>query len=327
MAKKLNRLLEWLGCMGVERLTVSTPFLLERIKACWPEFAVKVGIYAQVDTPRRAKFWQDLGADSLTLESFSINRDFRRLKAIRAAVDCDLQLIANHPCLPNCALQVYHQNCFAHSSNGSGRMFIDYCFLKCSRQRMQDPSFLIKAGWIRPEDTSYYEKLGYGNFKLLERGIPSNDLLGRVEAYSRRISPANLADLILPYGFRQAPQKQPFWFMRHFFRPTQINPLRLKFLFHFIRKQGMLFPVAKRMFTIDSSSIPANFIEGFESRNCAERDCEKCGYCHDIAAKAVSVDPDISKIQLPRLKRIETMLVDLLTVRYLHCEAIPIFSD
>ena len=53
--KKLMRLLESLDSMGVRRLTVSTPYLLERVKATFPEFYVKIGVYAQIDTPRRAR--------------------------------------------------------------------------------------------------------------------------------------------------------------------------------------------------------------------------------------------------------------------------------
>jgi collagenase-like PrtC family protease len=64
--------------LGVRRVTVSTPFLLELVKRRFPEFKVRVGIYAQVDTPRRARFWEDLGADAIVLESFSINRNFSR---------------------------------------------------------------------------------------------------------------------------------------------------------------------------------------------------------------------------------------------------------
>jgi hypothetical protein len=67
------------------------------------------------------------------LESFSINRNFRRLAAIRHAVRCDLELIANHVCLMNCPMQTYHQNGFAHASDDTRTLFIDYCFLRCSR--------------------------------------------------------------------------------------------------------------------------------------------------------------------------------------------------
>lgn len=105
--KGVMALLERLGEMGVSRLTVSTPFLLELVKRRFPEFKVRVGIYAQVDTPRRARFWEELGADAIVLESFSINRNFPRLTAIRRAVRCDLELIANHVCLMNCPMQSY----------------------------------------------------------------------------------------------------------------------------------------------------------------------------------------------------------------------------
>ena len=222
--KRFMRLLDWLGNIGIRHVTVSTPFLLEVIKARRPQFTVKVGIYAQVDTPRRARFWEDLGADAINLESFSINRDFSRLAAIRKAVRCDLQLIANHCCLPNCPLQSYHQNGFAHSSDGSRTIFIDYCFLRCSQMRLEDPSLFIKSAWIRPEDLARYEALGYTTFKLIERGMPSAELLKRVAAYSARRFEGNLAELLLPYCFDQPIRRSRFWILRYFFKPFQLAP-------------------------------------------------------------------------------------------------------
>jgi len=308
--KKLMRLLNSLGAMGIRMLTVSTPYLLERIKAAFPEFYVKVGIYAQIDTPRRARFWRDLGADALTLESFSINRDFDTLRAIREAVNGELQLIANHPCLPNCAMQPYHQNGFAHSSDGSRELFIDYCFLNCTMKRLEDPSMLIKAGWIRPEDVSFYEQMGYEHFKLLERGIPSAELLRRVKAYSSRTSGENLAELILPYGFTKAPEKQRFWLLRHFLRPGQVRPWKLRPWYNMLREQGMLFALDRNPFRIDASRIPADFIQGFEQRRCSHLACEDCRYCDEIAAKAVTIDPAFREQQLGRMKQTARTLVD-----------------
>jgi collagenase-like PrtC family protease len=308
--KKLLRLLDQLGKMGVRRLTVSTPYLLERIKATFPEFHVKAGVYAQIDTPRRARFWRDLGVDALTLESFSINRDFATLGAIRDAVDCDLQLIANHPCLPNCAMQPYHQNGFAHASNGSHRLFIDYCFLYCTRRRLEDPSLLIKAGWIRPEDIAFYEAMGFEHFKLLERGIPSTELIKRVDAYSSRTSGDNLADLILPYGFKQPPKKPHLWLLRHFFRPRQANPMKLRPLYSMLRRQGMLFAIDRNPFRIDSARIPPDFIDGFDSRRCAVLDCADCGYCEEVAAEAVTIDPIFRKEQQHALAEATGSLVN-----------------
>jgi len=303
--RKLHSFLDSLLEMGVRRLTVSTPFLLEAAKTRFPDFHVKVGIYAQVDTPRRARFWEGLGADAITLESFSINRDLERLKAIRQAVRCDLQLIANHPCLPNCAMQPYHQNGFAHSSNGSRTLFIDYCFLRCSRRRLEDPSLLIKAAWIRPEDTAVYEAMGFTTFKLLERGIPSAELLKRVEAYSRRRFDGNLAELLLPYGFQQPLSKASFWTLRHFFRPRQAGFRKLKPLYDLMKGQGMLFPRDSSPIRIDASRIPADFIEGFRSRDCTRLDCRECGYCEGIAREAVEIDPAFREEFLGRFAEVE----------------------
>jgi collagenase-like PrtC family protease len=308
--RKLMKLLDRLGAMGVRRFTVSTPYLLERIKAILPESYVKAGIYAQIDTPRRARFWRDLGAAALTLESFSINRDFDTLRAIRAAVDCELQLIANHPCLPNCPMQSYHQNGFAHSSDGSRNLYIDYCFLSCTLKRLEDPSTLIKAGWIRPEDVGFYESLGYEHFKLLERGIPSAELLKRVEAYSRRRSGADLAELVLPYGFRQTPKKQRFWLLRHFFRPGQVNPWKLRPLYALLKRQGMLFAIEQSPFHIDAGKIPADFVKEFEHRRCSQLACEDCGYCEKVAAEAVTVNPAFREGQLVQLRQARQGLID-----------------
>ena len=68
---------------------------------------------------QRARYWEDLGVDAINLESFSINRDFEKLRRIREAVRCDLPLIANHFCQPNCPFQIQHQNGHAHAS-GNG---------------------------------------------------------------------------------------------------------------------------------------------------------------------------------------------------------------
>jgi collagenase-like PrtC family protease len=308
--RKLMRLLNSLVLMGVRRITVSTPYLLERVKTAFPELYVKIGIYAQIDTPRRARFWRDLGADALTLESFSINRDFTMLRSIRGAVDCELQLIANHPCLPNCSMQPYHQNGFAHSSDGSRRLFLDYCFLSCTLKRLEDPSLLIKAGWIRPEDIDFYGALGYEHFKLLERGIPSAELLKRVKAYSERHFAGNLAELILPYGFKQPPKKQGLWLLRHFLRPGQVNPLKLRPFHSLMKSQGMLFALDRSPFHIDTSKIPADFIQGFEQRCCSRLSCEDCRYCEEIAKEAVTIDAAFRQEQSARLKEARQQLID-----------------
>ncbi len=296
--KRFMRLIDRLGNIGIRTVTVSTPYLLEVFKTRFPEFKVKVGLFAQVDTPRRARFWEDLGADAINLESFSINRDFERLAAIRAAVRCDLQLIANHCCLPNCPMQSYHQNGFAHSSDGSPTLFIDYCFLRCSQMRLEDPSLFIKSGWIRPEDLSRYEAMGYTTFKLIERGMPSEELLRRVAAYSSRRFEGNLAELIFPFCFKQPIRRTRFWLLRHFIKPFQLSVGKLLPLLELVRSQGMLFPKPQIPIHITAAQIPADFLETFRHRDCASRDCGSCNYCEEIGRRAVRIEPEFRRASL-----------------------------
>lgn len=300
--RKLMRFLDGLLNMGIRRLTVSTPFLLEVVKQRRPDFRVKVGIYAGIDTPARARFWEDLGADALTLASLSINRNFERLRAIRRAVSVPLQLIANHICMPDCPMQSYHQNGFAHASDGSGGMFIDYCLFGCSRRRLEDPSLFIRSPWIRPEDLGAYESIGYARFKLTERGIPSEELLKRVRAYAEGRFNGNLAELLLPYGFKQPVRKSPFWLLKHFLRPGKIWPWKLKPVLDLVRQQGMMFPAQQRPVRIRAGRIPPDFLRQVTRRDCESLICSECGYCAEVAEEAVEVDPEFRHESLQRYR-------------------------
>ncbi len=306
--KKLMRFLDRLADMGIRRLTVSTPFLLEIVKERRPDFYVKVGIYAKIDTPARAKFWQDLGADELTLESLTINRNFERLESIRNSVSVPLQLIANHICMPNCPLQSYHQNGFAHSSDDSGGIFIDYCLFRCTRRRLEDKSLFVRSPWIRPEDIDKYESIGFDRFKLTERGIPSSELFKRVRAYTDHQFEGNLAELLLPYGFEEPVEKSVFWFFKHFLRPSKIWPWKLKPILELAQQQGMMFPSETRPIVIHSHAIPDDFVNRVAQHDCEETLCEDCGYCSSIADKAVEIDPDFREESLRRYRDLEDKL-------------------
>ena len=125
--------------------------------------------------------------------------------------------------------------------------------------------------------------------------MPSAEVLKRAQAYAGRSFEGNLADILLPYGFREPVKRPRFWRVRHFFRPGQVNPLRLKPLFDVVRRQGMLDPVQAQGVRIDSSRLPSGFLEGFRERDCQSLDCAECGYCERIAESAVTIDPELRR--------------------------------
>jgi len=308
--RKLDQLLTWLTGLGVETLTISAPYLVQIVKKRFPHFKVKVGIYAQVDTVKRARYWEDLGCDTINLESFSINRDFETLGKIRAAVKADLVLIANHFCQPNCPYQIQHQNGHAHASGLHPTFYIDYPLMQCQKNRLTHKELFISSGWIRPEDIARYEALGYATFKLLERNIPSEALVERVRAYHDRRWEGNLADLLLSWGFKKRPPKWSPLHMLRAFRFWKMPPGLAADALAFLKGQGMLlYTQNTNPIVIDNHAIPANFLDRFQRGSCNQRDCSGCGYCAGIADKAVTIDPDFLGRILPVYERLENTLV------------------
>ncbi|MBF0253950.1 MAG: U32 family peptidase [Candidatus Omnitrophica bacterium] len=158
--RRIRKLLDWLEGIGVDSVAVSTPYLAEIVKKRYPNFFLKIGIYANIDSPDRARYWEGMGAGMLVLESFSINRNFAVLAAIRKAVSCRLQLITNFTCLSRCPMQPYHMTGLSHGSSSSDNAaFVDYCVFKCTYWLLKDPSQLIKSQWIRPEDIPECKKI------------------------------------------------------------------------------------------------------------------------------------------------------------------------
>ena len=302
-------LLDWLTEIEVDTVTVVLPYLLQIVKQRYPHFKTKVGIYAQVDTVKRAQYWESLGADSINLESFSINRDFEKLARIREAVSCDVQLIANHFCQPNCPFQIQHQNGFAHASGAKRRFLIDYPLLQCNYRRFSDPTLFISAGWIRPEDIHHYEAMGYETFKLIERNIPSEELLKRCQAYAARKWDGNLAELLLSWGFKKHPPSFSWWYLLRTFGPWNIGPRKAAMVKQFLELQGIFFTTDRLPLVIDNRKIPADFIERFRAGDCCDLDCAACGYCAEIAREAVHIDEKFLETVLPMYAEIEDLLV------------------
>jgi len=299
----LNRLLGWVSDAGAEVVTISTPYLMRAVRHRWPKLKIKVGIYAQVDTVKRAQYWADEGADAINLESFSINRDFETLRAIRKAVSCDLVLIANHFCQPNCPYQTYHQVGHAHASGKKTKFYLDWPIMSCQYNRLRKPELFVSAGWIRPEDLTVYEAEGYTTFKLLERNIPSVELLRRARAYHDRRFQGNLAEILLSWGFEdKSPGFSWFDFWKRFKvwrAPLRaagtILPFMKKQAMYFSRKSGEPLPVV-----IDSEAIPAGFLDRFlHAPSCLQRDCSACGYCAKVASTAVHIDKQFLAEVLP----------------------------
>jgi collagenase-like PrtC family protease len=294
----LERLLHFVEQCGVTSVTVSLPSLLPIIKKRHPRLKVRVGVYARVDCVAKAKFWEEMGADCITLESISVNRDFAMLESIRRAVKLELQLIANSNCMIFCPLSGQHMVNLSHASqkgHPSRGFMIDYCALRCSAEKLAEPSHYLRSEFIRPEDIDIYRGMGFTSFKILERGAPTAVLARRVQAYAEKRFDGNLLDLIQPYGYKKAspgagsrlPDLRRF--LRYFLRPGVVTTGGLLRLKRLAEQRGLIAGMESEPVYIDNRSLDG-FLSGMKGINCRETDCSQCGYCGKCAAKSVRVD-------------------------------------
>jgi collagenase-like PrtC family protease len=297
--KEIRSLLDWLSEIGVEAVTISSPFLLRIVKECYPHLRTRISVFACVDHVRKARMWQDLGADSLVLDSLLVNREFRLLKAVRQAVSLELELMVNNSCLSSCAFSHYHMNTLAHASQSnhpSQGFFIDWCFLRCTMMKLANPVNYIRSEWIRPEDLHLYEGLGYERFKVTERGAPTDVLVARVKAYAERRYDGNLLDLVQPYGYSKAvaakegSREAVWWRVRRLLRPLLVDLRRLWTLKKLTEERGMLKPFDGPAPVYIENRKLDGFMDRFLNKGCKDVDCESCRYCHDWAERSVAID-------------------------------------
>ncbi|MBN2482686.1 MAG: U32 family peptidase [Candidatus Omnitrophica bacterium] len=283
--KRITRLLDWLVGIKVDSVTVATPYLLELIKKRYPHLNICVSDLAYVNTARRAKYWQDLGAGRITLFNVDLNRDFSTLKQIRKDVRCELKLIVNVNCLHNCPFYIYHANIASHASQSghvSRGFVIDYCRIRCRYQQLAEPVNFIRSTWIRPEDTGYYETIGIDWFKIIDRGMTTSTILSIVDAYVKRTYDGNLLDLFPdPSKSILFKKMNVFRTLKYFLRPGSVNIFKLK------KFKGLIGnPVY-----IENKKLDG-FLAGIIEKQCSKQVCEDCGYCFEVMAKVGEIDDE-----------------------------------
>lgn len=301
--REIRKTLDWVAAIGCDSVTVGQIYLLQMIKKCYPKLKVRISAHRFTDSVRKARFWEDHGADCIVLNETAFAREFAALRAIREAVKCDLSLIVNNSCRQDCAIAGTHASSLSHGSQhqkGRKPSFpLDYHMLFCLDYRLREPVNYIRANWIRPEDLHHYEAMGFTNFKIVERNTPTPELIRRVKAYSERRYDGNFFDLVLPFNYPEesytsSAAREAFSMKRavkYFFKPSQVNITKIPKLARLGKKMGLLYPRqgASGLY-LDNRKLDG-FIDRFLKQSCIDVDCESCRWCHKFAEKALTIDP------------------------------------
>lgn len=244
--RELRALLDRLVELDVGEVIVSSFFLLELIKDRYPSLSVTISDNIAFDSVQRVHEFVKLGADNVLLRD--MNRDFKQLKTVAAALPGVSRLVVNRACVFDCALAITHANERSHirdRRDAPPLLVADLCVQKL----IQQPSGLIRARWIRPEDLVYYEQRGFDDFVIYAPARETDRILAAARAYDTRTSPDNLLDILsLPGDVR----------------------------FEKVREAVRL-----------DSAVLDSLVEGFMNKDCRRDDCDVCGYCSAVAARAV----------------------------------------
>ena len=260
--------LDWITSIGADSVTVTIPYLVELIKHQFPRLNVRVSTIAHVNSVARAKFFESLGADSITLD-INVNRSFGALKAIRNTVSCELTVLMNNLCLYQCPYEYYHHDGLGHASQNYNPLrgsYVDYCVLRCTLDRLRDISQVIKCRWARPEDIHIYEDIGIDMFKISGRSMPTERILRAAAAYSSRQYRGNLYDILNVITPRTG-----------FAGPALTGE----------QSNGAGSPPGMY---IDNQALEG-FMDFFGKQNCPAG-CSHCDYCQRIADRVIQFDRD-----------------------------------
>jgi collagenase-like PrtC family protease len=205
--RQILKFLESLSNAEVDTVTINSPYLCELLKQQFPNFKITIGHFAYVSTIQQIKYWEELGADEITLQH-QTNRNFKLLEDMLQYTKksgIGLRIIGNNFCLHDCPYSFYHATGLAHSSDKKqklNQLYIDYNVIRCNTEKIKDPGKLLSSGWVRPEDVKYYEalseKTGNYNFsiKLVDRTKTTEFLKRVVKAYAFHSYTGNLIDIL-----------------------------------------------------------------------------------------------------------------------------------
>jgi collagenase-like PrtC family protease len=274
-------LLEWVDQSGADSVVVGVPYLIDLIRKRFPRLKIKASTTARVNTVRKALQYEDMGVEEIIIDEH-INREFKTLEAIRKAVRCNLEILVNNICLWQCPYNYEHVNHDGHASRQGeeeANCYLQYPGYLCLYRKLTEPVELLKSPWIRPEDLSHYEALGYDRFKITERFKRTPLLVEHVKAYENRRYDGNLLDLFT------LPRKGAFTplHLEYFIKPEHVNIMKVSEL------EKVFDLEVRQLIQMDNRKLDG-FIEHFKRTDCNQTSCSQCLYCEKVFEKVAVVD-------------------------------------
>lgn len=192
-----NKTLDYLELVhkkhGVESVTIANPIYINEVRKRLPDIEICASVLSDIDCLERAIIFTRLGANVITPD-VSINRNLELLKEIKRVTGAELKLMVNEGCLYKCPFRKFHFNYISHISKEGG-IEKGYFLYPCHNVIREDPSQILKSGWIRPEDTRKYSEIT-SFFKIVGRALPKSKVIRATRAYLEESWDGDILDIV-----------------------------------------------------------------------------------------------------------------------------------
>lgn len=195
--KSIVRFLQYLEAVGVRRVTVAHPLIIELVKT-HTSLGVELSTIFEIDSTAAIKSFA--GKIDKVCVKLAKNRDFMFLKAMKLEADkhnITLELLANEFCYIYCIDRAACYNLHGHTKTKT-TLYNNYPMGRCISKRYQEPVEWVKAPFILPQWMEWYankDNAGIEHFKITGRTHPTPYLLWTAEQYMKREYDGNLLEL------------------------------------------------------------------------------------------------------------------------------------
>lgn len=208
-SKKIIKFVEFLSDIGVKRITISNPIILEFIHNIG-NLKFEISTIAHIDTVTQIKYYlSKYHRIDKICGNILKNRSIKFLKnavELCKKMNCSYELLVNEFCGVSNGIStthcVYRDSCYlCHSENqtiSDKNLFSEYPMGYCINSRNSYRSNWLKLRWIRPEDLCLYTNLGITNFKISGRTGTTEYITKIAQAYVSGIWNDNLLKLWKP---------------------------------------------------------------------------------------------------------------------------------
>nr|WP_288977116.1 U32 family peptidase [uncultured Blautia sp.] len=196
MYDKTYKIIRTLEGLGVNQITVSTPYLIQFVQKNFPKMHVTASINICISSISELNLMKSFGVKKIVIDRH-INRNFRLLKKLVSYSDIEIEVLVNSMCLLFCSMHQFHNNINTHYSENSDKDFcFNYPYARCYKTYLSNPIEMLCSGWIRPENLVDYANIGVTNFKIEGRGEDQELVLNIIQAYLEQKYNGNLFDLL-----------------------------------------------------------------------------------------------------------------------------------